>query len=201
MLLNAKTLNTYDVDASDGPAGTLVDSRFDEIRWELVDLVVNTRSVVSGRKVLVPVGAVRELDPERQKLCVALLQEQIDHAPSKPDDTAADSGPKSTHAAFGCHIRSRDDTFGHLEDMLIEPENWAIRYLLIDTRNWWPGPPVLVAPDWVSHFDWAERKLTMDVPAERIKRCPPYDPSAPLSRDYEVVLYRHYERAGYWRQG
>jgi hypothetical protein len=58
---------------------------------------------------------------------------------------------------------------------------------------------VLVAPDWVSHFDWAKRQLTMDVPAERIRQCPPYDPSAPLSRDYEVVLYRHYERTQYWR--
>jgi hypothetical protein len=199
MLINAKTLNTYHVDASDGPAGTLVDSRFDETLWELADLVVDTRRVVGGRKVLVPVGAVRELDSEKQKLRLALLQDQVDHAPERPEDTADTTGPRSTHAAFGCHIRSADDTFGHLEDMLIEPQTWAIRYLLIDTRNWWPGPPVLVAPDWVSHFDWAKRQLTMDVPAERIKQCPPYDPSAPLSRDYEVVLYRHYERTEYWR--
>ena len=199
MLLNAKTLNAYNVDASDGPAGTLVDSRFDEARWELADLVVDTRKVVGGRKVLVPVGAVRALDAESQKLRVALLQEQVDAAPERPDEKVAISGPRSTAAAFGCHIRSADDTFGHLEDMLIEPQTWAIRYLLIDTRNWWPGPPVLVAPAWVNHFDWTTRKLTIDMPADRIKRCPPYDPSVPLSRDYEVVLYRHYERTQYWR--
>jgi hypothetical protein len=199
MLLNVKTLNTYNVDASDGPAGTLVDSRFEEESWTLTDLIVNTRNIVGGRKVLVPVGAVREIEVESQKLRVALLQEQVDTAPSRPDDTADVAGPHSIKAALGCHIRARDDTFGHLEDMLVEPETWTIRYLLIDTRNWWPGPPVLVAPDWVNHFDWATRKLTMDVPAERIKQSPAYDPSAPPSRDYEALLYRHYERTTYWR--
>jgi hypothetical protein len=199
MLLNVKTLNAYNVDASDGPAGTLVDSRFEETGWELIDLVVNTRNIVGGRKVLVPVGAVRELDTERQKLRLALLQEQVDTAPERPEATALTAGPRSTHAAFGCHIQASDETFGHLEDMLLDPGRWTIRYLLIDTRNWWPGPPVLVAPDWVDHFDWTARKLTMDVSAERIKQCPPYDPNVPVSRDYEVVLYRHYERTQYWR--
>jgi hypothetical protein len=198
MLLNAKILNTYDADASDGPAGTIVDSRFDDALWTLQDFVINTRRIVGGRDVLVPVGAVREINTDSLKLSLALLQEQVDNAPSKPDN-GGDTTARSTRAVFGYHIRARDETFGHLEDMLIEPGSWAIRYLLIDTRNWWPGPPVLVAPDWVSHFDWVDHKLSMDVPAERIKNCPPYDPTSPPTRDYEVVLYRHYERTEYWR--
>lgn len=203
MLLNVKTLNTYDVDASDGPVGTIVDSRFDDERWTLQDLVVNTRKIVSGREVLVPVGAVRELEHEELILRLALLKEQVDNAPSEPEDRGgaadADTGARSTKEVFGYHIRARDETFGHLEDMLIEPDTWAIRYLLIDTRNWWPGPPVLVAPDWVHHFDWVDRKLTIDMPAERIKSCPAYDPSSPPTRDYETALYSHYERTTYWR--
>jgi hypothetical protein len=199
MLLNAKTLNTYDVDASDGPVGTVVDSRFDEASWTLQDFVVNTRKIVGGREVLVPVGAVRELNAESLKLALALLQEQVDHAPSKPENGAGSSGARSTREVFGYHIRARDETFGHLEDMLIEPGSWAIRYLLIDTKNWWPGPPVLVAPDWVSHFDWADHKLSMDVTADRIKNCPPYDPASPPTREYETVLYAYYERRQYWR--
>jgi hypothetical protein len=58
---------------------------------------------------------------------------------------------------------------------------------------------VLVAPDWVSHFDWVDHKLSMDVTAERIKNCPPYDPASPPTREYETVLYRYYERTEYWR--
>jgi hypothetical protein len=199
MLLNVKTLNTYNVDASDGPAGTAVDSHFDARAWRLADLVIDTRRIVGGRKVLVPLGAVREIDVVSEKLRVGLLQAQVDEGPSRPDDAANVTGPASTQLAFGCHIQARDETFGHLEDMLVEPDTWAIRYLLIDTRNWWPGPPVLVAPDWVTRFDWAERKLSMDVDADLIKRCPPYDATSPPSREYEALLYRHYERTTYWR--
>ena len=198
MLLSAKTLNTYDVDASDGPVGTVVDSRFDEVQWGVQDLVVNTRKIVGGRDVLIPVGAVRELNTERLKLALALMKEQVDSAPAKPDHGGVDTRARSTRDAFGYHVRARDETFGHLEDLLIEPETWTIRYLLIDTRNWWPGPPVLVAPDWVNHFDWVAKKLSMDVTADRIKACPPYDPATPPTREYETILYRHYERAEYW---
>jgi hypothetical protein len=199
MLINAKTLNTYDVDASDGPAGTVVDTRFDDTLWHLEDFIVNTRNVVGGRHVLIPMGAVRQLDPERLKMSLALLQQQVDTAPVPPNDGESSSSVRSTRAVMGYHIRARDETFGHLEDLLIEPLTWVVRYLLIDTRNWWPGPPVLVAPDWVSEFDWVDRKLAMDVTAEQIKRCPPYDPSLPPSRAYETVLYQYYGRTQYWQ--
>ena len=203
MLLNVSMLNTFDVDASDGPVGTIVDSRFSDSLWALQDLVVNTRKIVSGREVLVPVGAVRQLDIEQLILRLGLLKEQVDNTSAVPEDRGgaadADTGARSTKEVIGYHIRAGDETFGHLEDMLIEPDTWAIRYLLIDTRNWWPGPPVLVAPDWVNHFDWVDKKLTMDVSADRIKSCPPYDPASPLTREYETELYRHYQQTEYWR--
>jgi hypothetical protein len=117
--------------------------------------------------------------------------------------TPADSGDPGTHLrssreVIGYHIKANDETFGHVEDMLVDPESWAIRYLLIDTRNWWPGPPVLVGAEWASEIDWATRTLGIDMDAERIKACPPYDPGSPITRQYEKDLYRHYGRPGYW---
>jgi hypothetical protein len=199
MLLNAKLLNTFNVDASDGPVGTVVDSRFDDALWTVQDLVIDTRKFVGGRDVLVPIGAVRVLDPEHLKLALSLLIQQVDAAPSRTEEDGGATNARSVGSVLGYHIQARDDTFGHLEDLLIEPETWTIRYLLVDTRNWWPGPPVLVAPDWVSHFNWVDRKLSMDVTAGRIKACPPYDAATPPTREYETALYRHYERTEYWR--
>ncbi len=80
---------------------------------------------------------------------------------------------------LGYHIKAHDDTFGHVEDLLVDPESWAIRYLIIDTRNWWPGPPVLLGVEWANDIDWASRTLAVDMDAERIKACPPYDPNTP----------------------
>jgi len=28
---------------------------------------------------------------------------------------------------------------GHLDDFIIDDETWTIRYVVVDTRNWWPG--------------------------------------------------------------
>jgi hypothetical protein len=36
-------------------------------------------------------------------------------------------------------IQAADGEIGHVEDFIIDDETWAIRYLAIDTRNWWPG--------------------------------------------------------------
>jgi uncharacterized protein YrrD len=116
-----------------------------------------------------------------------------------------DSGDTNTHLrssreVMGYHIKARDETFGHVEDMLVDPESWAIRYLLIDTRNWWPGPPVLVGVEWAADIDWNTRTLAVDLDAERIKSSPQYDPANPLSREYETDLHKHYGRSVYWRQ-
>ena len=29
-------------------------------------------------------------------------------------------------------------------------QTWAIRYLVVDTSNWWMGHKVLIAPPWIS---------------------------------------------------
>jgi uncharacterized protein YrrD len=46
---------------------------------------------------------------------------------------------RSTHEVRGYHIQAADGEIGHVEDFIIDDETWAIRYLIIDTRNWWPG--------------------------------------------------------------
>ena len=45
---------------------------------------------------------------------------------------------------IGYHIEATDGEIGHVEDFLVEDSSWAIRYMIVDTRNWWPGRKVLV---------------------------------------------------------
>jgi hypothetical protein len=250
MLINAKELNGFNVAGSDAPAGEVKDTYFDDVRWTVRYLVVDTRAWLKGREVLISPLSVAHLDRERQRLDLAVTQKQVDESPSIETDkpvsrmleshlnryygypdywtfganapiwgwgdlpvlpsnlgvpSPLDSGDTNTHLrstreVMGYHIKAHDETFGHVEDLLIDPDSWAIRYLLIDTRNWWPGPPVLVGAEWAADIDWATRTLAMDMDAERIKACPPYDPASPVSREYETDLHRHYGRSVYWRQ-
>jgi hypothetical protein len=208
MLLSAKSFEGYNVDASDGPVGTVVDSGLDDEEWLIRGVVIDTRAWIRGRDVLVPVRAVRRLDPEQQKVTLAISRDVVDSSPtfepagtlSGVPATAPSARLRSAREVIGYHISARDETFGHLEDLLFDAETWDIRYLLIDTKNWWPGPPVLVGSSWVDFIDSRDKMLVMDTPAEQIKSSPPYDPNAPLSRGYEADLHRHYRRTEYWRQ-
>lgn len=97
-------------------------------------------------------------------------------------------------------IQATDGEIGHLEDFLIDDEAWTIRYLIIDTVNWWPGKKVLMAPGWVSEIDWAERRMGVNLPRQKIKDGPKYSPSATPDRNYEAALHAHYERPPYWEE-
>ena len=46
---------------------------------------------------------------------------------------------RSTEAVAGYHIHAVDGEIGHVEDFLLEVADWSIHYLVVDTKNWWPG--------------------------------------------------------------
>jgi hypothetical protein len=98
----------------------------------------------------------------------------------------------------GHHIQTADGEIGHVEDFIIDDETWAIRYLIIDTRNWWPGKKVLVSPQWIERVSWLESKVFVNLHSETIKQAPEYTEETLMTRDYEVSLHRHYRRRGYW---
>jgi hypothetical protein len=105
---------------------------------------------------------------------------------------------RSTHDVRGHHVQAVDGGIGHVEDFVIDDESWAIRYLIIDTKNWWPGKKVLVSPRWIERVSWSESKLFTNLSRETIKQAPEYTEDALLTRDYETGLHRHYDRPGYW---
>ena len=67
-----------------------------------------------------------------------------------------------------------DGEIGHIEDFIIDDETWAIRYLVIDTQNWWPGKKVLVSPLWIERVSWDESKVFANLLRETIKQSPEY---------------------------
>jgi uncharacterized protein YrrD len=107
---------------------------------------------------------------------------------------------RSSRDVSGYHIQAKDGEVGHVDDFIIDDEIWAIRYLLINTMNWWPGKQVLVSPKWIERVSWGESKVFINLLRETIKRSPDYVKESPISRDYEARLHRHYDRPGYWTE-
>jgi uncharacterized protein YrrD len=117
---------------------------------------------------------------------------------STQGEKAWDPHLRSTYSVSGHHIQAEDGEIGHVEDFIIDDQTWAIRYLIVDTHNWWAGKRVLVSPQWIERVSWGERKVFVDLSRETIKQSPEYTEEAPLTRDYETGLHLHYNRVGYW---
>jgi hypothetical protein len=113
-------------------------------------------------------------------------------------EKAWDPHLRSSYDVTGYHIQAADGVIGHVADFIIDDETWAIRYLIVDTRNWWRGKKVLLSPQWIERVSWEDAKVFVNLTRETIKLSPQYTEDGLLTRDYEDELHRHYNRQGYW---
>ncbi|MFP4215449.1 MAG: PRC-barrel domain containing protein [Phycisphaerae bacterium] len=105
---------------------------------------------------------------------------------------------RSVREVTGYHILAKDGELGHVEGLIADPADWRIRYLLVDTRNWLPGRKVLIAPDWAGGILWSQKQVQIDLPTDKIRSAPEYDPDQPITREYERSLFDHYGMRHYW---
>jgi uncharacterized protein YrrD len=99
---------------------------------------------------------------------------------------------RSSQEVTGYHIHAEDGEIGHVEDFILDDQDWVIRYLEVNTRNWLPGKQVLIAPVWIHAIDWHEKEVVVNLDRAAIESAPDYDPSKVISNDDEVALYKHY---------
>ncbi|MBP2667359.1 MAG: PRC-barrel domain protein [Firmicutes bacterium] len=105
---------------------------------------------------------------------------------------------RSTSEVSGYNIQASDGELGHVDDFIIDDATWEIRYLVIDTVNWWPVKKVLISPRWIERVSWDQKKVVINLSREAIKQTPEYTEESLMTRDYEIELHRHYNRQGYW---
>ena len=121
-----------------------------------------------------------------------------DAASAMPPAVDGDPSLRSVRNVMGYYIEAVDGDIGHVDDFIVDDQPWAIRYMIVDTRNWWPGKKVLVAPDWISRVSWPDSRVYVQMTKEGIKSAPEYDPDQPLAREYETRLFGHHGRRVYW---
>ena len=63
----------------------------------------------------------------------------------------------------GYAIRATDGVIGKVEDLYFDDEDWAIRYLVVETGSWASGRKVLISPIAIGHPDWMEQLLPVSL--------------------------------------
>jgi len=120
-----------------------------------------------------------------------------------PDALDADKAGQDVHLRSckeveGYHIHAADGDLGHVQGFLVEQETWAIRFLIVNTSNWWLGHEVLISPQWIHEVSWEERSVYATLTRAEIQAAPAYDPATTIDREHEIGIYDHYRSAGYW---
>lgn len=105
---------------------------------------------------------------------------------------------RTTRDVISSSVQGDDGELGHVESFIVDDEAWAIRYLVVDTRKWWSGKKVLIAPKWVDQVSWTNNEVFVQLDKAKIKGAPEYDDKVDITREYESTLYAYYDRKGYW---
>jgi len=109
-----------------------------------------------------------------------------------------DSYLRGNEAVTGYHIEASDGEIGHVEGFVMDDETWAVRYLEVATKNWWPGKKVLVSPAWIQRVSWTDSRVYIGLSREVVKKAPEFVESSSITREYEDQLHRHYGQPPYW---
>lgn len=108
-----------------------------------------------------------------------------------------DADLRSVAEVRGYHVHAGDGDIGHVENFLADDGNWDIRYLIVATRNWWPGRHVLLAPYTVAGIDWKARRIALNVSRRKVRESPPWDAAKMVDLLTEQQLHGHYGWPGY----
>lgn len=99
---------------------------------------------------------------------------------------------RSMTAVTGSHIDATDGEIGHVEEFFVDDATWSIRYVIVDTTNWWPGAKVLISPYLIREIDSTKGLIRLDVNREKVKASPPYDPTVTVDGAYDATFQTYY---------
>ncbi len=84
---------------------------------------------------------------------------------------------RSSREVTGYTIHAKDDSIGHIEDFLFDINTWYLKYIVIDTRNIFPGgKKVLVDILKTKYFKWSFSEAKLNVNKDYILNLPEFNP-------------------------
>jgi sporulation protein YlmC with PRC-barrel domain len=86
--------------ANDGPIGEIKDLYFDDVRWGVRYLVVDTGRWLPGREVLLSPASIDTKASSEEQIKVALTREQVEHAPGVEADKPVSRQYEEAHARY-----------------------------------------------------------------------------------------------------
>ncbi|RJP79715.1 MAG: PRC-barrel domain containing protein [Candidatus Zixiibacteriota bacterium] len=99
---------------------------------------------------------------------------------------------------FGYNLLAEGDEFGKIKDAYFDPQDWSVRYFVVDTGLILPGRKVLIPPSQLGTIDPDRKVIPTTLSVGEIKSSPALEEDRPITREYETDLYSYYGWEPYW---
>lgn len=117
-----------------------------------------------------------------------------------PEDATYDTHLRSADELLDYQVSGTDGKAGEMTDFILEDEEWQFRYLVLDTsEEIGVEKKVLVALEWITSIEVAGKDIFIGLTQEAIRFSPEFDPTVPVNRQYEEVLYDYHGKPKYWQ--
>lgn len=184
---SAEAFSGSRVIASDGMIGRVVDLLFDEERWHIRYLVVNTGDWLPRSQVLISPYSVRFVDTRARLIVSSVTRDtaargqcaiadrrqrglgltDVSRVPVIP---AADVDLHSFRSVSGFLVRGTAEQLGRVDDLLFDEASWAIRRIVIVAGRWLEGRRFEIAPETLHSVSWNDRCFILGVRRAGIRR-------------------------------
>jgi len=81
----------------------------------------------------------------------------------KDEQAKDDLHLRDTGRVIGYHVHASNGDIGHINDFIIDDKDWHIKFVVVDTHNWFGGIKVLIPVSHIKAFEWLESKLVLDI--------------------------------------
>ena len=106
---------------------------------------------------------------------------------------------RSIKDLYGDTLGASDGEIGKVKDIYFDDQNWAVRYLVVDTGSWLSGRTVLISPHAFGRLDQQHAVLRVFLTRKQIEGSPSIETHKTVSRQYEEDYYSYYGWPFYWQ--
>ena len=106
----------------------------------------------------------------------------------------------SSNDVMGYQISTNNGQLGHIVDMIIDDETWAIQYLVVGSKKELDNKRILIAPEHIDWISWKQKSVSVSLDKEKIQECPNFNLTMPILNDRRDLLYEQFECVHLWDQ-
>ena len=154
MYVNLNSIVGFQVQSTDGPAGTIDDVFVDDILWKVRHVAVADAGGVGTQPASIDPDSYGELNPKKKTLGVKLTHAEIGGGPdvssdppvSLQTDEHGDPHLRSAQEIHGYKINALDGEAGEIDDFIVDDEQWKIHFIVVETGDWNDHRKIVIAP-------------------------------------------------------